>query len=121
MERDKALEKGGRSPKQIDAQMVEKLASIGCTGDEIAAVLDCCRDTIYARFSNSLKKGQNQAKVALRRLQWQAANSGNITMLIWLRKNMLGQSSRYEMDSLNEHPIQIVHFSSSEPNIWLKD
>jgi 8-oxo-dGTP pyrophosphatase MutT (NUDIX family) len=32
--------------------MVEKLANIGCTGDEIAAVLDCCRDTIYARFSD---------------------------------------------------------------------
>ena len=121
MDRDKAIEKGGRPPKQIDAQMVEKLVSIGCTGDEIAAVLDCCRDTIYARFSDSLKKGQNQAKVALRRLQSQAATSGNVTMLIWLGKNMLGQSSRHEMESLNEHSIQIVHFGSSEPNIWLKD
>lgn len=41
MERDKAIEKCGRPPKQIDVQMVDKLASIGCTGDEIATVLDC--------------------------------------------------------------------------------
>ena len=52
---------GGRPQKDIQPEMVEKLASIGCTGDEIATVLGCCRDTLYARFSDSLKKGQHQA------------------------------------------------------------
>lgn len=66
--------KGSRPPKEIKLEMVEKLASIGCTGEEIATVLDCCRDTLYSRFSDCLKKGQHQAKVALRRLQWQLRN-----------------------------------------------
>lgn len=62
----KASSKSGRPLKDIQPEMVEKLAGIGCTGDEIATVLGCCRDTLYARFSDSLKKGQLQARVALR-------------------------------------------------------
>ena len=54
---------GGRPLKDIKPEMVEKLASIGCTCDEIATVLECCRDTLYARFSDSLKKGQHKAKI----------------------------------------------------------
>lgn len=33
--------KGGRPLKDIQPEMVEKLASIGCTGEEIATVLGC--------------------------------------------------------------------------------
>jgi hypothetical protein len=62
----KASSNGGRPQKDIQPEMVEKLVSIGCTGDEIATVLGCCRDTLYARFSDSLKKGHNQAKIAIR-------------------------------------------------------
>lgn len=97
----KTLSKGGCPLKDIDQKMVEKLASIGCTGEEIAAVLGCCRDTIYARFSDSLKKGQNQAKIALRRLQWQSATTGNVTMQIWIGKNMLGQSNKHEIQAID--------------------
>ncbi len=118
MEKEISVSKGGRPLKAIDAKMVEKLASIGCTGDEIASVLDCCRDTLYARFSDSLKKGQNQAKVALRRLQWQSATSGNITMQIWLGKNMLGQSNLHEVEISDKQVVQVIHFGSNEPKSW---
>lgn len=115
------VNKGGRPPKKIDEEMVEKLASIGCTGDEIAAVLDCCRDTLYARFSDSLKKGQNKAKATLRRLQWQSATSGNITMQIWLGKNMLGQSNKHEIHAIDNRLIQVVHYGDIEPRNWEVD
>jgi len=36
----------GRPQKDIQPEMVEKLASIRCAGDEIATVLECCRDTL---------------------------------------------------------------------------
>jgi len=81
-------------------------------------VLDCCRDTLYDRFSDSLKKGQNQAKVALRRLQWRSATTGNVAMQIWLGKNILGQSSKYEIDSHKGMAIQVVHFGSKNPKEW---
>lgn len=99
--------------------MVEKLASIGCTGDEIATVLGCCRDTLYARFSDSLKKGQNQAKIALRRMQWQSAASGNVAMQVWLGKNMLGQSNTHEIQTQSGLAIKVVHYGESAPKTWV--
>lgn len=82
MKKDVPPNKGGRPTKEIDPEMIEKLASIGCTGDEIAAVIDCYRDMLYARFSDSLKKGQNKARATLRSLQWNAAASGNAAIQI---------------------------------------
>ena len=35
----KVSSKGGRPLKDVQPEMVEKLASIGCTGDEIATVM----------------------------------------------------------------------------------
>ena len=114
----KPLKQGGRPQKDIQPEMVEKLASIGCTVDEIATVLGCCRDTLYARFSDSLKKGQNQAKVALRRMQWQSASSGNVTMQIWLGKNMLGQSSNHALPILESQEIKVIHYGKNTPKTW---
>ena len=114
----KKVSKGGRPLIDIQPEMVEKLASIGCTGDEIATVLGCCRDTLYARFSDSLKKGQHQAKVALRHMQWQAATSGNVTMQIWLGKNILGQSNTQESQMGVTQNISVVHYGKTDPKAW---
>lgn len=119
MTKSQRANKGGRPPKNIDQEMVDKLASIGCTGDEIAAVLGCCRDTLYARFSDSLKKGQQKAKVTLRRMQWQSATSGNVTMQIWLGKNLLGQSNSNDIPSQAAQVIQVVHYGQNSPEQWV--
>jgi hypothetical protein len=34
--------------------------------------------------------------MSLRRMQWEKAQTGNTTMLIWLGKQMLGQKDRLE-------------------------
>jgi len=65
--------------------------------------------------SDSLKKGQYQAKIALRRMQWQAATSGNVTMQIWLGKNMLGQSSTQDSQIGVTQNISIVHYGRADP------
>ncbi len=93
-------------------------AGIGCTGDEIATVVGCCRDTLYARFSDTLKKGQDQAKASLRRMQWKAASAGNVTMLIWLGKNLLGQSSNHEIKGSEQPVIQVIHYGDEKPCRW---
>ncbi|MGA8163871.1 MAG: hypothetical protein WB791_02465 [Waddliaceae bacterium] len=110
--------KGGRPKKDIDPQMVEKMASIGCTGDEISAVLGCCRDTLYRRFSDTLKKGQDTAKASLRRMQWKSATMGNVTMQIWLGKNLLGQSNKHEICETEQQIIQVVHYGDQNPKKW---
>lgn len=47
-------------------------------------------------------------KVALRRMQWQSASSGNVVMQIWLGKNMLGQSNNHEISFLESQEIEII-------------
>jgi hypothetical protein len=80
-----------RPPKQINASQVAKLAEIGCTTLEIASAMDCSVDTLQRRFAVNLAKGRQSLKMKLRRRQIRAALDGNITMLIWLGKQYLGQ------------------------------
>lgn len=82
---------------EVDEIQVEKLAAINCSYDEMAAVLDCDPKTLTNRFSQAIKKGRAHGKMSLKRKQWEVAMSGNVSMLIWLGKQILGQS---------DHPIQ---------------
>jgi len=64
----------------------------------MAAVLGVSVDTIQRRkrsseeFCGAIKKGQATTRNSLRRLQLKKALEGNVTMLIWLGKQLLGQS-----------------------------
>lgn len=90
----------GRPKAKIDPEQVEKLAGIGCTVEEIASVVGCHRDTIYAEFSDALTKGRNVGKFTLRNMQWRTANKGSATMQIWLGKQYLNQRDRLDLNSL---------------------
>lgn len=83
-----------RPKKQIDPEQVENLAAIHCTNEEIAAALGCSADTLTRRFADRIKKGKARGRASLRRKQWELAQKGNATMLIWLGKQLLGQSDR---------------------------
>ena len=85
------MAKIGRPRAKIDPDAVLVLARIHCTQAEIAAVLGCSVDTLARRFADTIKKGQDEGKASLRRMQYKAASDGNPTMLIWLGKQLLGQ------------------------------
>jgi hypothetical protein len=95
----------GRPLKQIDPKAVEALASCGCTPEEISAKLDCSRDTIDRRFADVLKKGQAIGRTSLRGKQFDLAMKGNTLMLIWLGKNLLGQTDKLELTSLPDDDL----------------
>ena len=88
--------KVGRPKKELDTKLIERLSSIFCTNEEIASVVECHADTLSDNFSEYLKKGRSRGKMSLRRMQWEKAQTGNTTMLIWLGKQMLGQKDRLE-------------------------
>jgi hypothetical protein len=71
---------------------VYELAAIGCTDREIARWFDVDENTLRYNFSDILEKGREDLKHSLRRAQLKLALSGNAVMLIWLGKNILGQS-----------------------------
>ena len=92
----------------IDPKQVEKLASYGCTNTEIASFFGCSKDLISKSYSTNVEKGKDSGRIRLRQLQWRAAERGNIPMLIWLGKQVLGQSDRKEIEMST--PIDEITF-----------
>jgi len=86
----------------IDTKEVVKLASYGCTNKEIADFFGCSADLLEKSYSEFLRKGKVDVKIRLRQLQWASAESGNVTMQIFLGKNMLGQQDKIEQNELEE-------------------
>ena len=82
----------GRDKKIVPPKQVEELASLGCNDRDIANFFGIAENTLRYNFSDNLIKGREDLKVSLRRAQIKLALSGNATMLIWLGKNLLGQS-----------------------------
>jgi hypothetical protein len=82
----------GENKKIIDPNEVYKLASIGMKNSEIAEWFGIDDSTLNYNFKQELLKGKLNLSQSLRRAQITLALSGNATMLIWLGKNILGQS-----------------------------
>jgi hypothetical protein len=82
----------GRDKKIIDPLAIEKLAAISCTDRDIADFVGINEDTLRYNFKDNLLKGRAEVRINLRRAQIDLALNGNATMLIWLGKNILGQS-----------------------------
>jgi hypothetical protein len=85
----------GRPKKNISAKAVYELARIGCSLEEMGRVLDCDETTIGRRLPHEIERGKADLKVRLRRKQLDIAlNKGNVAMLIFLGKQLLGQTDR---------------------------
>ena len=97
----KPKNKGGRPKIAIDMVKVEKLASIGCTQQEIASELGVTVETMAARkgFSAIYKRGMDKGRMSLRHKQFNLAMAGDRTMLVWLGKQLLGQTDKREIKS----------------------
>lgn len=82
----------GRPKKEIDYEIVERLAHIFCTKEEIACILGVDPSTLYADkiFQDTYKKGREGGKMSLRRMQMKLAEK-NTAMAVWLGKQYLGQ------------------------------
>lgn len=94
--------KVGRPKIEINEDQLEKLASILCTMEEMASFFECSVDTLERNFADTIKKGKDKGRMSLRRLQFEKAQSGNTTMLIWLGKQMLGQKDKIETSENND-------------------
>jgi hypothetical protein len=94
---------GGRPKKEINYKLVESLASIFCTQEEIASVIDISTRTLQRdeEFCRIYKKGQEMAKSSLRRIQWKHAEK-SATMAIWLGKQYLEQRDNIEVANTDE-------------------
>ena len=88
----------GRPKKyNLDTNQVEQLAGFGCTDTEIASFFDISRTTLERNYEQYMTKGRESGKIRLRQMQWASAKKGNVAMLIWLGKQLLGQSDKQEI------------------------
>jgi hypothetical protein len=94
----------GRDKKVVPPKDVERLAQMGCKDSEIAEWFGIDENTLRYNFSVELLKGKLQLSQSLRQAQIRLAMSGNATMLIWLGKNILGQSDN-PVDSEANTPL----------------
>jgi hypothetical protein len=75
------------------------------TQEDCAAVLKISVDTLQRRYLEPYNAGLQKCKASLRRKQFELAQAGNVTMLIWLGKNLLGQKDRHELTGKDGAPL----------------
>lgn len=95
----------GRPKAKVDTAQVEQLAAINCSVDEIAAVVGVHTRTVQRNYATSIQKGRERGKSSLKRKMWEVAMGGNVTMLIWLSKQMLGYTDKIEEKVKTEEKI----------------
>lgn len=115
---------GGRPPHVIDLEVVRNSAAIGCTADEISSILGMARSTLYEHMQRNpavqeaMDAGRDKGRATLRRFQWNRAEAGSDTILVWLGKQMLGQKDKSEVTGADNAPIMsglTVAFVKPEP------
>ena len=83
----------GRNKRVIPEEQVAELSKLHCTNKEMADFFDVPLQTFVDNFRDIITKSRLITKQRLRKAQLDLAlNKHDKTMLIWLGRNMLGQS-----------------------------
>lgn len=101
----------GRPQKPVDARMVKDAIAHGNTVDDAAKILGVSKDTLERRFSAEIELGRAEMRSSLRKKQYEMAIAGNVGMLVWLGKNLLGQAEKVEHTGRDGGPIQTLDLS----------
>jgi hypothetical protein len=86
----------GRRQAPVDLVELEKLCSLHCTDEEIAAWFGVSSRTIENRrkqpkFAEVMARGRAKGRISVRRSQLKLLDGGSAAMAIWLGKQLLGQ------------------------------
>lgn len=83
----------GRPKKEVDVDILIKLAELQCNLQEISYVLGVHKDTIRRNYMEEYEIGKAQGKIKLRRAMFRnACENDNAAVQIFLSKNLLGYS-----------------------------
>jgi hypothetical protein len=104
-----------RPEAKIDLAELEKLCTMQCTDEEVAAFFGVNKRTIERRrkiasFSEVMDRARAKGRISVRRNLFRLAGNGNIAAAIFLAKNLLGYRDvvNTEHTGLAGGPIQIV-------------
>lgn len=124
---------GGR-PVSVDMndpetrKQVELFGSLVATHVEMANWFECTVRTIEnymedhdSEFFRVYKRAEAESKQSLRRLQMNAAQDGNPTILVWLGKQLLGQKDKIETDNKHSGDMNLLLVPSRLKDSTLED
>jgi len=103
----------GRGPNQkvVDPDEVYRLSGMGCTMEEMAHFFGIDRETLKYNFLPYIQRSESELYMKIRKKQIEVAMEGNPTMLIWLGKNLLGQSD----SPVNTDANRVLPWTDGEP------
>lgn len=88
--------KVGRPKAEVDLVVLEELAGLHCTYEEMARCLKVSVDTLERNFAEIIDKGREEGKRKLRHALWESALRGNLGAQIWLSKQHLGMTDKID-------------------------
>lgn len=104
----------GRKRVNIDLIELEKLASLQCTDEEMAAFFGVSTRTIENRrkqseYAEAMRRGKAKGRISVRRAQMKLVEAGNATMGVWLGKQLLGQRdvTPVELSGPTGRPVEV--------------
>jgi len=93
-----------KSVAKANRELVRRLSEIHCSLAEISAVTGIGKATLEKKYSKEIEEGKANGKLGLRRTQMTKAMDGDPRMLMFLGKNLLGQSEN-PMGGDNSAPL----------------
>ena len=98
---------------KIDLMELEKLSSLQCTDEEIAAWFGVATRTIERRrkvkkFADVMARGKAKGRISVRRMQMKLLEQGNATMGVWLGKQILGQRDEVAFEARGNAPLFFI-------------
>ena len=115
----------GRSKKEIDKELFEKLCAIQCTMSEIQVFFDVsdktltgwCKRTYGKSFSDIFTEKRKLGFVSLRRTQFRMAEKSP-AMAIFLGKNYLGQKDKDDWQRQQDEKALELKEKKTEQETW---
>ena len=111
-----AIDGVGRPKADIDWNVVNNLLKAGCSGVEIAGRIGILPNTLYDRcekdngivFSSYSQQFYAKGDSIIREKQFEKAEEGDNSMLIWLGKNRLKQRDKPEETEIDMESIKLL-------------
>lgn len=94
--------KGGPKEIDVDVELLQRMALIQCSVQEMSLITGVSVDTLSRRYADIIQKSRADGKRSLKRKLFEMAMNGNIPALIFSLKNWCGMvDSRAEI-TVNE-------------------
>ena len=93
---DKPRKTWSRQKKEVDVDLLRKIAAVNCSYEEMGGILECSSDTLSRHYKKEIDQERAKGYASLRKSQFKYALRGNASLLIFLGKVYLKQRPEEE-------------------------